>query len=610
MALNDFLSAVAVASKKYAPQYGLSPSELQMLLITTAGLEGGLGDQPGVGDGGASHGRFQFNTAGGHGSTLLNQGWTLDDFYDDNKVVDHWAPILAQSLATMKQQGYTGGEAMRQAAYAVERPAAIYPAERFNAVASQAAGLMGGAPVSSGGGSGGGGLDGDSIGQIRKRLQQAALDALSRYQSTGDPDAYAEWQQTLFDLGTFEDSVPEDSDPNKAAQDAFDNAIKLGDYEGRQADRAYSRWSDKATMARSAAENEIASVEDRNSNLIEQRQADFGLNGQGPRSNIATYYAPTYEKAVEKWNRIFGVGSEPSSGYDSGLSVPSAVQPGGSGSFEDPGSEGPGLAPLEGAQIGNFKYFAGQRVITPEEEYPSSLTKIPFGKVAYNAIQGFRGKDVGGSRQVDEDIEYGLGRAARAATDIAGLGASKAASGYNSTKTKAKKWWQDVTSPQSYKFGIPSYAAGTMNHPGGPAFMNEQGPETVIPAFGEPYVAQGGPHVANLGEGDAVVPAGIPPEEAFYFAKIRQALANGRAGGNPVTSPEAQAMRARDPQLQQKVMESLQKGIAANDATNPPPTPVLTGPQPDLWADWRPLTGIPATLQEQQAKQAAARKGA
>lgn len=595
MSLSKFLAAVAVASKKYAPQYGLTPSELQMLLLTTAGLEGGLGEEAATGDGGASVGRFQFHTQGGHGSTLLNQGYTLEQIADDEFQVDHWAPIMAQSLATMKQQGYSGGEAMRQAAYAVERPAAIYPAERFNAVASQASGLMGGAPVSSAGGSGGGGMDGDTISQIRKRLQQAAMEALSRYQATGDPDAYTEWQQTLSDLGTFEDSVPEDSDPNKAAQDAFDNAIKLGDYEGRQADRAYSRWSDKATMARTAAENEIASVEDRNSNLIEQRQADFGLNGQGPRSNIATYYAPTYEQAMEKWNRLFGVGEEPASTYNSGISVPSAAPDGGASSFEDPSEQGPGLAPLEGAQVGNFKYFAGQRVIgttaeSSAEKYPN-LWHIPNLNNGMNEKYPFQ--------SFMEEAKNKLAPVDRWGTKNIGQPISKT----------AKKWWQGITSPQTYKFGIPSHAGGTLDHPGGPAFINEQGPETVIPAFGEPYVAQGGPHVANLGKGDAVVPAGIPPEEAFYFAKIRQALAQG-GGGAAQSSPEAQAMRSRDPQLQQKVIASLQKGIAAADATNPPMTPTLTGPQPDLWADWRPLTGIPATLQEQQAKQAATGKGA
>lgn len=607
MPLSNFLAAVAVASKKYAPQYGLTPSELQLLLLTTAGLEGGLGEEAATGDGGASVGRFQFHTQGGHGSTLLNQGYTLEQIADDEFQVDHWAPIMAQSLATMKQQGYSGGEAMRQAAYAVERPAAIYPAERFNAVASQASGLMGGAPVSSAGGSGGGGMDGDTISQIRKRLQQAAMEALSRYQATGDPDAYVEWQQILDDLGTFEDAVPEESDPNKAAQDAFDNSIKLGDYEGRQADRAYSRWSDKATMARTAAENEIASVEDRNANLIEQRKADFALNGQGPRSDIATYYAPTYEKAVEKWNKLFGVGAEPSSSYSSGLSVPSSSSTGGgAASFDDPGMSDPGLAPLEGAQTGNFQHYAGQRVITGEPEDKTnfwtgpnvSVLKVP--RLNNGKYEDYPFQAAG------EDYASIAGPAGKM---LINKFIKPTAGAYSSTKTKAKKWWQGITSPQTYKFGIPSHAGGTLDHPGGPAFINEQGPETVIPAFGEPYVAQGGPHVANLGKGDAVVPAGIPPEEAFYFAKIRQALAQG-GGGAAQSSPEAQAMRSRDPQLQQKVIASLQKGIAAADATNPPMTPTLTGPQPDLWADWRPLTGIPATLQEQQAKQAATGKGA
>lgn len=599
MALNDFLAAAARASKKYANQYGLTPGELQLMILTTAALEGGLGEEPGVGDNGKSFGRFQFHTGGGHGTTLLNQGWTIEDFYNDEKVVDHWAPVLAQSLATIKQQGYSGGEAMRQAAFAAERPEKMYPADYFNGAATRAANLMGGAPPSSAGGGGGevgGGMDGNGLESVRKKLQQQAKDAYDRWQATGDEEALAEFQQTLTDLDVLEGMIPEGDDPSSRAQDAFDNAIKLGDYEGRQADRAYNRWASKSEMARTAAENEIASVEDRNKNLIEQRAADFKLNGQGPRSDIATYYAPTYEEAVAKWNKIFGVGSEPG-GYSSGIPLPGAggAGDGGGGSSEDYGEEEEApLAPLMPAQTGNFNHFAGQRVIVEPEEYPDIWEKIPFGQAAYNVIQGFRGKPVPGKRQLDEQVEYGVGKAYRFGVDAAGAAFKGGGDAYSGGKKKAKKWWQGLTSPQTYKFGIPSHADGTMGHPGGPAFINENGPETVIPAFGEPYVAQGGPHVANLGEGDAVIPSGIPPEEAFYFAKIKQALAQGQGMGRMQNSPEEQAMRARDPQLQQKVLASLQKAIAAADAANPPDTPTMTGPQPDLWADWRQLTGVPA----------------
>jgi len=138
MALSEFYSAVKAASAKYAPQYGMTPAELEVALIALAASEGGLGEKPQVGDGGKSHGRYQFHTGGGHGSTLLNQGWTIDDFYNEAKVVDHWAPLLAQSIQSAKANGYSGTEAMRQGAFALERPAHIYNEDSWNANIAQA----------------------------------------------------------------------------------------------------------------------------------------------------------------------------------------------------------------------------------------------------------------------------------------------------------------------------------------------------------------------------------------------------------------------------------------------------------------------------------------
>lgn len=590
MALNDFLAAVAEASKKYGPQYGIDPKELQLALVTTAGLEGGLGDTPGVGDNGQSYGRFQFHTGGGHGSTLLNQGWTIEDFYNDAKVVDHWAPLLAGTLASMKQNGYEGGEAIRQAAFALEKPAAMYPADRFNGVIQQASGLIGGAPVSGSSGGSAFGAEGGEVDTIRKKLQTRVSDALDAYQASGDPQAYAEFQSALSDLAYFEDSAPEGSDPNKAAQDAFDNAIKLGDFEGRQADRLYNRFADKADRARQTAETEISSVEDRNKSLIEQRQAAFGLNNQGPRSDIATYYAPTYEDALAKWNKIYGVGEEPSSTFSSGVGLPG--QGGNDGRAETsepvaPVKVNPLDFPLNAipAETDGMKHWQGQKIVTtPPDE---GAWKLPFGaKMNNGTTEDFP------FQAFAEDVKN------KVIKPFVGATRDKPKWGGKAGET-TKKWWNTLTSPGSYKFGIPSHATGTANHPGGPAFINENGPEMVVPAFGQPYQAQGGPHVANLEQGSAVIPADVPPDEAFMYAKIMQAVRQG-GGQSPASSPEAQAMRARDPQLREKVLASLQKAQAGQDVADPPFTPTIIGPQPDLWADWRPLTGIPAQPQQQQ----------
>lgn len=595
MALNDFLTAVAAASQKYASQYGLTPKELQLALITTAGLEGGLGETPGVGDGGLSHGRFQFHTGGGHGTTLLNQGWTIEDFYDDAKVVDHWAPLLAQSIANAKRQGYTGGEAIRQGAYALERPAQIYPSERFNTVIEQAAGLIGEVPPPSGGGSSiDAQLAGGEVDTIRRGLQQRALELWETFQTTQSPEDYAAFQGALFDIQVFEDAMPGGSG-NDAAQQAFENAIELGDFEGKEADRLYNRWRDKATLARTAAEGEISLRSDHNERNVALQEARNQSMTPGllPRPTDAGYIAPDYERILNRWNERFGVGSEPPATFDSGIGLPGAATPGASAPASAPGA----MRDFAQGAIGGID-FKTPRMPEPEE-YPSGWGKVPFGKVAYNFAKGWQGEEVPGSRQLDERATWLLGRGWGAASKGVNAGLEATASAYSTGKKKAKKWWNDLTNPATYRFGIPGYDNGVLDHPGGPALLNERGPETIIGPDGNPQQVAGAAQVMNLPQGAAVLPAGIPANEAFYFAQIKRGLAQG--GGNPEVSPQAQMARANDPQLRQKVMESLRRAVAAEDAANPPFTPILgPGIAKDYWRDWRPLTGVPAAAPVEQ----------
>ncbi len=143
MGLATFQSAVKTAAAKVAPQYGLTPAELEYALLTDAHLEGGHGDTAGVGDGGYSVGRFQYNTAGGHGSSLINQGYTKSQIADDTFQANDWAPILAQTLANAKKSGLSGGDAIAKAIFDAERPAEMYPAARIQAALGASAGLTG-----------------------------------------------------------------------------------------------------------------------------------------------------------------------------------------------------------------------------------------------------------------------------------------------------------------------------------------------------------------------------------------------------------------------------------------------------------------------------------
>lgn len=590
MALDKFLVAVAAASQKYAATYGLDPKELQLALLSTAAVEGGLGQEAGVGDGGKSVGRFQFFTGGGHGSTLLQQGYTLDQIADDEFQAEHWAPILAQSLQTMKAKGYSGGEAIRQAAFAVEKPAAIYDSSRFNAAVAQGAGLMGGAPKVSQ--SGGNAVDGQTE-EIRTALRQRIRDALDKYNQTGSADDYQAFSRALLAMGTFEDAQPNvDNDP---AQQAFSNSIKLGDFNSKEADRLYSRWSDKSQMARDATEGQISSAQ--KSNQVNEGLAStiFERNGTGPKPLARTLMEPRYEDALAKWNSRFGVGAEPAASFNSGIGLPGAG-----------GQTEPMSTPPAGASSDGFRPD-WTTMTTPEESQPGYglAGKIPFGKVATDIQRGFTGQEPIGNA-LDSKAFFNSGRAARALSDVTGAGAGAAVNAGAGAAKKGKKWWQTLTNPATYKMGVPGYKTGTASHPGGPAMVNENGPETVIiPQFG-PQQMPGGAHVANLPAGSAVIPSGVPLDEAHMFSQIRQGLEAPDASEDP----RGQYERANDPDLQAKVMEAMKRAMASNMAATPPKTPVLRGQwAKDPWQDLRGLSGVPASEQEYAMQQEAAAKG-
>jgi len=170
VSLASFHSAVKAAAAKYAPQYGLSPAELEHALLVDANLEGGLGDTAAVGDGGDSEGRFQYNFKSGHGATLVNQGVSRAVAASDEFQANDWAPILASHLKDQHDMGRTGPQAIRDAIFNSERPAEMYPTGRVNGAISAANGLTGQSVAAVGDGAGygsnggGGGPGGAPVG--------------------------------------------------------------------------------------------------------------------------------------------------------------------------------------------------------------------------------------------------------------------------------------------------------------------------------------------------------------------------------------------------------------------------------------------------------------
>lgn len=679
MSLAEFLSAVARVSPQIAPQYGLTPQELQIALITTAAVEGGLGERPGVGDNGQSFGRFQFFTGGGHGTTLLNRGWTIEDFYDETRVVEHWAPHMARAIANAKKQGFTGGEALRQGAFALQRPFAIYPAERWNTALRRATEIAGGAPpvpagqpttaqqLSAPTGAGppsptpGPSPPGtpvpagqDPVAIIRAHLQAEAMRAIEQYLHTRSADDYNTMSLAIEALSRFEAGQPAAAQ-NDPAQRAFDNAITLGDFEARQADRLYGRWRDKNELARIATDLDLQRREAHNIANVRLAEArnQSPTPGLLPRVLDAGYAPVSFDEALAKWRRTFGAeGEAPPPHVPSGIGLPpppAAAGPGAGAVL--PPAVGPGTAPAgpgeQHAPGGVPSFWPTQEPSWWRRQLPNVTAGYhveeppnlwPWGAALWGMGRGARathevGRGIWGANRALEEATrehvvpafdqigrlpgrianwwfrpnepQGPGRDPGTQwnpyTPIPG-GYSLPAPSRSPTPTPPRRnqrrsgtWWNEIGTDQNWWHGIPRLARGTVNHPGGPAFVNEKGPEMVIPPDGQPYIEPGAPHVANLPPGATVLPADIPPEEAHIYAQIMQALRQGPVPGEDPADPMAQMSRAQDPELQQKVIEALRRAMAAQDAADPPLTPVLgPGVQKDYWQAWRPLTGVPA----------------
>ncbi|GIW17446.1 MAG: hypothetical protein KatS3mg064_0603 [Tepidiforma sp.] len=445
------------------------------------------------------------------------------------------------------------------------------------------------------GGSGGGGgttewlsnLDNDSVSKIREGLRQRALSAWEAYAETGSDADYKTYITAISDLMDFEEVFGSSSDGTSAAQRAFENALKLQDLESVLAERQFNRWLNKQQLADAAATGEATQRAQHNANLAAMQEAINTSQTPGllPRPTDAGYIETGYQDLLKKWQEKFGVGDEPPASVGTGVTLPGtqATAP-----TEPLVTGGPNA---RDNAVSNLK-LAGDFPVKQPEEYPGAWGTVPFGKVIYNILSGAEGKKVPGNRQWDENLQYGIGKV---------LGWSgkqlmdKGGDAYQGTKKQAKKWWNLATNPQKWWNGIPRHAEGTMSHPGGPALVNEKGPEMVVMPDGQLQQLQGGPTVMNLPPGTAVLPAGIDPREAFYFAQVRGAMAQPAKGQAGANDPAAQMARAQDPQLLEKVRESILRAAAGMDAVNPPYTPVLgPGIEKDYWKDWRGLTGVPA----------------
>lgn len=590
-----FLAAAAGAAQRIAKSYGLTPQELHLMLITAAALEGGIGDKTGVGDGGQSHGRYQFYTGGGHGTTLLRQGWTVQDFYDDRKVVEHWAPILAGSLVKMKKQGYTGGEAIRQAIYAAERPAVIYPMERFNNAVKSASGLMGGAPdLSSTQSTGAAAMS--NVDPRYAALVESYNSALEGWQGSGAAQyttdeygnqlvtpEYQAYESAYLALQDYISVFGAPDDPESgadAAQRAFENQLAIEGFEETKLNNAFSRWLDKSNMARTSAVDEINSKMESNASRLDTQQAraESATPGLVHRAVEPYRIVPDYEKTLAKWNEHHKVGEMP-------------TEP-------EPGSGG-GLSPGDYATYGAGVTVGGNAAgVSADAKNVASKGAGMVGKgvdAAIGAANKLAGSNTTSSIRAyghANENEWGV-QTPRSAGGPASAAIALGDKIKARVKSSALPWWKD---------NLPRFKDGVMGFEGGEAMVGEAGPEIIqVPGLGEMVVDQ--PTVKNLPPGTNV----IPMEQQFIHHQIQQAAKGGAAqgGGDPRKAQMEQYTRQNDPDLQNKVRDSMAKAMAAGYATDPPGAPQLLDPRvKDRWAIWRPLHP------EQQAQQQQPQQGA
>ncbi len=372
-------------------------------------------------------------------------------------------------------------------------------------------------------------------------------------------------------------------------QDAFANSIALGDYQAKQAERAWQRYLENRRSAETAAQVEIDRRAKHNlaqGDIEAARQANFG---QGPQASTKTYLPANYGDLLDEYSKKLGVGEAPSQNPADypGPALPSAYAESGdprtTPTFNNTRSDI--ISDIPAATSGPGSALTPTMVPKPlgnrVSDLYDNLTNIGLlsGRVdpdARRAEQGSKNTVLGRLAKGSDfwklyggddrflGMKMGQGNAPGRAVD-----------------KRIKKWWQ-----QGRK--VVGFANGTMNAPGGPARVGEKGPETMIdPRTGKPMiVGELGPEVRDVPQGAAVYPTDIPPDEAFAHYQMQQMAS--QQNPRSVNMAEAQA-RASDPQLQQKVMAALQDAVVARTVSNPPATPGLAGvwTKPDPWADWR-----------------------
>lgn len=473
----------------------------------------------------------------------------------------------------------------------------------------------------------------DSLKKARDQLWQKIQD----YSNSDDPvkaglvsQLLLQWQDLTVKIDSYEATgylSPSD------ATSAIATAIELGMLDLNKASQLFTEWSTKEAGARELASKQIQSAIDWNT--MAQELNSRPTYGHGYRPSV--YQVPAdFDAAYEKWRGKLGVGDAPSVAdvdptrhlqTDRSVSSQQSVPYSGELPATSPHISGPAADLLD-------KFRPLLKEITAKDEAPryngkpwyeltekekrwllSSDPELYWAgrKWEKNHAQP-KSKPSNGApktkpatfnfsvdgKTVPITYDVPVGKNVSYPEDTWGKDnpnwwelsikssvekANKAREEEQKKQQKKSPWWKK----------LPGLAAGGQNIPPGAYAVGEQGPETVVGPAGEmAMVGQGGPEVAQFNQpGFDVLPADVPPEQAYLYAKYKRMLAEEQATGDGKQLMEQQ-QRANDPDLQQKVMDAVMRALADVLAANPPKTPTLVGDgwTDDPWSDFRELSGI------------------
>lgn len=419
---------------------------------------------------------------------------------------------------------------------------------------------------------------------------------------------------------------------SQQAANALATAVQLGQLDLAQAQEAWNRWNSKEASARELAQAQRTSA-------TEFNEAADNLGKSWRTMNYSPGYRQLpadFEDAYERWKAKLNVGEEPGiPKFDISKYIGSP-----SSSIPQPSSETPQQSITDG-WLGRILGPDGNPVLgkKPEPKRTGDLTvpprnppvpdgmslldkwKYPYKEYRvravsdtkdvveyYHPVWGWLSGDELARKYQKNPFAVQHWRRELRITDPSK--STKKTVNFNG-KPITVDWNSDYSKPLSERdqdddegffskvWGgitkrLPRFEAGGRGIPGGPAIVGEKGQEHIVSPSGDVIpVGQGGPEVAMMPGGVDVLPADIPPEQAFLYAKFKKMMTEDASSSEGRKIAEQQE-RANDPELQAKVEQAIIKAVASILATNPPRTPTLVGDgwDKDPWADLRPLSGI------------------